>query len=50
MPLWVLSAERIYLAVRKEYFLENMKRWPEAVLDCFVGSRRRDELSLKILE
>lgn len=36
VAVWVPFAEKLYLAARKEYFLENMRRLLEAALHRFV--------------
>lgn len=50
MALWLRCAERLYLAVRVEYFLENVTRRIGAVLDYFVACRRPDERTFEVLK
>lgn len=49
MALWIRLAEKLYMAVRKKYFLRNMTRRTWAVFDCFVASFSLDERSSEIL-
>lgn len=46
---WVPSAEKFYVVVRREYFLECMTWRPGSVLDCFVACCRSDERKSEML-
>lgn len=48
--LWASSAERLYLVVKKKYFLEIMTRRIRAVLVCFVAFCSENEMSFEMLK
>lgn len=48
--LWVSPAEKLYLAMRENYFLENVMRRLGAVRRCFVAPCGRDERLFEMLK
>lgn len=48
VALCIPFAEKVYLAVRRKYFSENMPRRPGAVLDCILASCSPDERSIEM--
>lgn len=48
--LYVPSAQNLYIAVRKEFFLDNTTGRLGTILDCAVASCRPNQRSFEILE
>lgn len=50
VAIWFLFGEKLYISVRKEYYLKDVTARFGAILDCFVPSYSSDERLFEVVK